>query len=282
MRADELRVLAPEAFSAFDVVRVTVEQTTNAALEAIARSQVDAALRGVAATVGVAPAVARFAEQFVVDVSALGVSDRTAAMTELGAEAFEFVQLVYVFDWRVRLDAAFRQCFSVEGIPVAPASAAGSLWEASEAMFAAVARLRELDPLTTELVRLRGARAHNCRLCKSLRSVRPANEGIDESVYDQIDAYEASNLTPSQKTALRLVDALIWRPLTFPDGLVVGLHDHFAPAQVVELCFDVARNAANKIAVAFGADEPHVVQGVEYFDTDDRGELVYGLAPTRE
>ncbi len=33
-----------------------------------------------------------------------------------------------------------------------------------------VARLKSLDPVTTEVVRLRGgAVAHNCRLCKSLR-----------------------------------------------------------------------------------------------------------------
>jgi hypothetical protein len=49
----------------------------------------------------------------------------------------------------------------------------------------------------------------------------------------------------------------------------------------VELVLDVARNAANKIAVAFGADEAHVTDGVEFYDVDERGELVYGLTPGR-
>ena len=31
---------------------------------------------------------------------------------------------------------------------------------------------------------------------------------------------------------------------------------------------DVARNAANKIAVAFRADDPHVSEGVEFYDVD--------------
>ena len=38
------------------------------------------------------------------------------------------------------------------------------------------------------------------------------------------------------------------------------------------------RNAANKIAVALQADAPHVSDGVEIYDIDERGEAVYGLS----
>ena len=37
---------------------------------------------------------------------------------------------------------------------------------------------------------------------------------------------------------------------------------------------DVVRNAANKIAVALGADAPQVADGVEFFDVDANGEVV--------
>ena len=47
-----------------------------------------------------------------------------------------------------------------------------------------VARLRELDPVTTEIVRLRGATQHNCRLCKSLREGHALDAGGSESLYD--------------------------------------------------------------------------------------------------
>ena len=47
----------------------------------------------------------------------------------------------------------------------------------------------------------------------------------------------------------------------------------------LEIVLDVARNAANKIAVTFGADQANVAEGVEYYDVDERGELVYGLDP---
>jgi alkylhydroperoxidase family enzyme len=281
MDADALRSLAPEAFAAFDTVWATVE-TLDPSLVALARGQVAAALEGTPVDPTVPAAVARFAEQFVVDVSAITPEIRAAAMAELGAAAFDAVQALYVFDWRTRLDAAFRQCFGTGGMPIATSAPAASLWDACEAMFAAVARARALDPLTTELVRLRGARSHDCRLCKSLRAVEPANDGVGETTYDQIDAYEQSTLSERHKAALRLTDALVWQPTAFPEGAVAAVHDHFVPAETVELLFDVARNAANKIAVAFGADDPHVADGIEYFGTDDAGTLRYGLVPTSE
>ena len=144
-----------------------------------------------------------------------------------------------------------------------------------------VARLDALDPLTTEIVRLRGARAHNCRLCKSIRNVRAANAGADESVYDQIEHYQSSTLSVRHQTALRVVDTMVWEPSSYPADLAAAVHESFSDAEAVELVLDIARNAANKIAVAFGADEAHVTEGVEFYDIDERGELVYGLTPDR-
>jgi alkylhydroperoxidase family enzyme len=113
-----------------------------------------------------------------------------------------------------------------------------------------------------------------------LRNVTPANGGVDEAVYDQLDHFESSDLDERQKVALRLTDALVWQPLDYPPGLVDAVHRSWSGDETVELLFDVARNAANKIAVALAADAPHVDDGIEYFDTDDDGELVYGLTPT--
>src|SRR3954463_11463137 len=56
-----------------------------------------------------------------------------------------------------------------------------------------VARLRNLDPLTTEVVRLRGATQHNCRLCKSLREGAALDAGGSESLYEQIEWFETAD-----------------------------------------------------------------------------------------
>ena len=46
---------------------------------------------------------------------------------------------------------------------------------------------------------------------------------------------------------------------------------------MIELVLDVARNGANRIAVALGADAPTVTDGVEWFATLPDGDLAYGL-----
>jgi hypothetical protein len=218
--------------------------------------------------------VTAFAEQFVVDVSRVTPDQRATAFTALGADAFPTVQALYVVDLGTRMNAAFRALFDAT-VPVTAAS--GDLWSTLEEFMRAVARLRALDPTTTEVVRLRGARAHDCRLCRSLRNVHAVRAGGDETFFDQIDDFERSALDARRKVALRLVDAMIWQPAAWPEGLAGELHDHWSPAELAELVLDVVRNAANKIAVAFGADEPHVTEGLEYYDTDPAGDPVYGL-----
>ena len=51
------------------------------------------------------------------------------------------------------------------------------------------------------------------------------------------------------------------------------MREHLTDAQAVEVVLDVVRNAANKIAVALGADEPEVTEGVQLFVTDADGLL---------
>ena len=293
----QLRELAPEPFARWDDVTATLPTVLSP--ERLVQIQVlVASLLGADATrFGVASkavaelagwraserlvederAVLEFAEQFVLDVGACTDAQRGSAMAALGAEAFPFVQVLYVTDFGTRMDAAWHHLFSVDAR--SEVAVTGELWPALESFMSAVARLDGLDPLTTEIVRLRGARAHNCRLCKSLRNVRAANAGADEAVYDQIEHYQSSTLSERHQTALRLVDTMVWTPCSYPADLAAAVRNVFTGAEAVELVLDIARNAANKIAVAFGADEAHVTEGVEFYDIDAAGELIYGLTP---
>ena len=47
--------------------------------------------------------------------------------------------------------------------------------------------MRALDPVTAEMVRLRGAAQHNCRLCKSLRESAALDAGGSEAMYADIE-----------------------------------------------------------------------------------------------
>ncbi len=107
--------------------------------------------------------------------------------------------------------------------------------------------------MTTEVVRLRGAAQHNCRLCKSRRETNALDAGGTEDLYGQIEQFEsADGLTDAQKAALRYVDALIWSPSQIGAEVAAGVHEHFSEDQALELTWDVMRNAANKIMVSLG------------------------------
>jgi alkylhydroperoxidase family enzyme len=101
--------------------------------------------------------------------------------------------------------------------------------------------------------------------------------GADEALLAGVEDFEHSDLSPLQKAALALTDAMIWRPGSI-EGPATRLRSEASPAQCLELVADVTRNALNKIAVALGADEAHVEDGIEIYDIGPDGGLVYGLS----
>jgi alkylhydroperoxidase family enzyme len=140
----------------------------------------------------------------------------------------------------------------------------------------AVARLRKLDPVTTEVVRLRGATQHNCRLCKSLREGNALDAGGSEPLYADIERYETSELLSDRhKAALRYADALIWTPSRIDSEVAAGVRDRFTEEEAFELTLDVMRNASNKIAVSLAADAPRVSEGTERYLIDADGQTVF-------
>ncbi len=173
----------------------------------------------------------------------------------LGKSAFPTVVLTYIADYLPRVRAGLEAL----DLPVPWTDAV--VWDhdsdLGDVLFNQflpdVARLRALDPVTTEIVRLRGAAQHNCRLCKSRREGRALDAGGSESLYEQIEAYETSGeLTERHKAALRYVDAMIWSPATIKPELAAGVRAHYTDAEAFELTADVMRNAANKIMVVVG------------------------------
>lgn len=225
-------------------------------------------------------ALTEFAEQFRVDVSGITDEQRAALSAALGKATFGVVVQMYVADFLPRVTAGF----DALGLPAPWAQLPQSDSDIDidiagvvfNSLLPGVARLREVDPVTTEVVRLRGAVAHNCRLCKSLREAGALDAGGSESLYDDIERYESSQLlTEAHKAALRYADALIWTPAHIEPAVAAGVIAHFSPAAARELTLDVMRNASNKIAVALKADAPRVEQGTERYLIDADGQTVY-------
>jgi alkylhydroperoxidase family enzyme len=266
---------APAAFAAWDELMDAVASTMPADLTQRARAIARASLDPAAPEVPRSDAVA-FAEQMVVDVASMTADVRAAGLAELGAGAPAFVLAVWTEDMMIRAGTAWREMFG-EDWRLIPTSTETDPWVAHERFLLEVAKLPALDPVTSELVRLRGARAHDCRLCQSRRSV----SAIDQAGRsDLFDARDPSGISDAQVLALQVVDAFVWQPIQWPSRLGEQVVDALGPAAATELTLDVVRNAANKIAVAFDADEPQVETGVEYYDIDvATGELRYNVSP---
>ncbi|MCW2662290.1 MAG: hypothetical protein JWP83_3442 [Mycobacterium sp.] len=226
--------------------------------------------------------VAEFAEQFSADVSAITAEQRSRLWKQLGDRTFDVVVQMYIADFVPRVRAGLEAlgvgagCLRWVNGPITW----DRVTEPSDLVFNEflpdVARMRTLDPVTSELVRLRGAAQHNCRLCKSLREGTALEAGGTEELYADIERYEDSPvLTQRAKAALRYTDGLIWTPAHLVADDVAEVRSRFSEAEAVELTFDVMRNASNKIAVSLGADAPRVEQGTERYLLDTDGQTVF-------
>ena len=271
--ADPRAIYAPQAYDLLCVLEADVEAS-------LAPDLLDLTRQRIAMTLGVEPwappqppdAVVDVAEQFVIDVTGVDIAPLGP---RLGADLVPFVKALWVLDLGLRSDLVLGRLFDT-AIPSRSGHAPSAEPMAFDPFLRAVALIDGIDPLTTELVRLRVARHHNCRLCKSLRTRAAMQAGGDESVYDKVDDFANSDLDDRHKTALRLTEALIIRPDSLDESLVARAHDHFTPAELVELTLDVMRNSANKVAVAFGADAPNVSEGLQAYDIGSDGDMVMG------
>ena len=226
--------------------------------------------------------VAEFGEQFSVDVSAITGEQRSRLWKQLGDKTFSLVVQMYIADFVPRVRAGLEALGVGEQYlrwTQGPIS-----WdhttEPSDLVFndflPAVARMRALDPVTSELVRLRGAAQHNCRLCKSLREGTALDAGGSETLYSDIERYETSKLLDERaKAALRYADALIWTPAHLVADVAAEVRARFSEAEAVELTFDVMRNASNKVAVSLGADAARVEYDTERYLLDADGQTVF-------
>lgn len=226
--------------------------------------------------------VAEFAEQFSVDVSAITAAQRSRLWKQLGDRTFGVVVQMYIADFVPRVRAGL-EALGVGSEYLGWVSgpiAWDRVTDPSDPVFndflIAVARMRALDPVTSELVRLRGAAAHNCRLCKSLREGNALDAGGSETLYDEIERFDSSALLDERaKAALRYTDGLIWTPAHLVADDVAEVRSRFSEVEAVELTFDVMRNASNKVAVSLGGDAPRVEQGTERYLLGADGQTIF-------
>ena len=258
-RSDDLPELAPEATA--DLARV---------LGAIASVDTEGPRSD--------PLVRRWTEQFVTDVASLDDDLRVAAASALGADLFPYVVAVWADDMAGRLRSAWAQLAGS-----APSSGRG----AAEPEHGRVARGGRV-PGRGQPSRSPRCGHHRGRAPPGARAEQlppvpfPSQRAGDRSWRGRGDVrrdrqvrVERPRRAAEGRAACHRRGAL--DPHAWPAGLAADVRRCFSPDQAVELVFDVVRNAANRIAVALGADEAHVADGIEYFAVEADGALTYGL-----
>jgi AhpD family alkylhydroperoxidase len=218
--------------------------------------------------------VVAFTEQFVMDVGGTTQDMRADLAGRFGADGAQaLVTAIYVVEFTQRL-----QLIAARLLADAGASAAGSVAavDASpagllDAYQAAVVRGSALDPVTTELVRLRCARTHHCRICQTLRLAGARAAGVDDAMTAKVDFYERSDLPERAKVALRVTDAFITRPDLLPEAGAGQARASFGPAELASLCLDITKWSTQKIKVALATD------GADRLVTDTDGVALFGF-----
>jgi alkylhydroperoxidase family enzyme len=238
---------------------------------------------------------AAFAEQFIIDVSGITDADRESLASQFPGEAIrEFVTSLYILECTYRLSLIAQMLLGDDedpsiAIDFAANSVAStelpSIRDSLKDYQDAVVRGTDLDPVTTELVRLRCARTHNCRICQTLRLSDARAAGADDTMTAKVDFYELSDLDEPHKIALRITDALITRPDTLSLETVITARANYSPVQLAELCLDITKWSTQKIHVALGTDGadalPKNEQGMSFFGFDDLGHVTgYSAIPT--
>lgn len=218
-----------------------------------------------------------YVDQFVLDVTGLrGEPVPVDGLTP--AQAKELVTALYVVEAVARIEVMAAAVLGgpEEELPVG--DTAGDLRADWHAYQDAAMAGRALDVTTTELVRLRCARTHDCRICSTLRLAEARRAGVDESVTAKVDRYEASDLPERIKVALRLTDAQISRPDLIDEQLVADARTMLSEAERAELILDVAKWSTQKVNVATQTDGidslPLGDEGVAFLSFDDDGRVL--------
>jgi alkylhydroperoxidase family enzyme len=157
----------------------------------------------------------------------------------------------------------------------------GSELESAVNEFAnAAMRADAIDPLITEMVRLRCAGVHDCRVCGSLRLADALAAGLEDDAAQRVADYRSGDLDPAAVAALRLTDAIILTPGEVDADLAEELHRHFNDAQIAEICLDVAKWSHQKVLVALRLEKPPWDERT-VLSFDAEGDAVIG-GPVRE
>ncbi|GAB2479476.1 carboxymuconolactone decarboxylase family protein [Jatrophihabitans fulvus] len=267
----------PDSAAALTAVNARVWRTFDPALLALVHDGVARIVAGGRESAvpddAVQGRVLELAEQLALDVGGLTPAQLAELADDFAGDRLaDLVRALFAVEFTLRLRTVAGALLEpVVAAPTPAADPGGTLKDLLGAFQNAVVRGDVLDPVTTELVRLRCARTHGCRICQTLRLESAREAGADDAMTAKIDRYESSDLPERAKTALRITDAFITGTGAPPAALVGQARRTFSQRELAALCFDIPKWSTQKIHVALGTD------GAERLPVGPNGVALFGF-----
>jgi alkylhydroperoxidase family enzyme len=145
--------------------------------------------------------------------------------------------------------------------------------EARIAFTKAVHRLGEVDPLMSEIVRLRNAQHQQCQFCSSFRRSVPLPTNVPDLSL-AVARFEQSALGDKSKVMLRLIDALLTVPSDLPEQLRTDSLANFSGTAILEALLKVTSLSQDKSRIALRFDGPFSPGQLTSFVYDQEGVFV--------
>ena len=217
--------------------------------------------------------------RYVPDVSDELVEELRERLGRKGLRAL--MDALYVIDQTARLRATHSRLFDADDFPAAPAATDEtveplSLGRLNLLWHHTIMLLDGLDPLTTEVIRLRCGSYHHCRMCMSGRVVENGQVVVGSELAARIDGYAEAPLEPRLQAALRYVDAHNIDPTRLDVQLRADLRDQFTVTELVEVSLHTSAFSYQKILVALTLDSPANDAGLVEFSFDADGDFIVG------
>ncbi len=284
MNLDAIGAVSPDIRATFERAHEVAADTIGPELFALVRGRVDFLLGGTDTDVAphdrLGADALRLTDQFVAYVPGVGEEILTPLRESMGRRGLRaLTDTLYVVDQAARLRVTHSRLFTPgELTPGSPGHANPelSLGRLNLAFHHAIMLLTAMDPVTTEVVRLRAASYHHCRLCASGRVVVDGRPLVDVELAARIDTYVERPLAPEHQAALRYADVHMIDPRRLDAELRDELRALFTPEQLVELTLDVSAYNYQKILVALSLDIPASTEGIVAFTFTPEGDLEVG------
>jgi alkylhydroperoxidase family enzyme len=136
----------------------------------------------------------------------------------------------------------------------------------------ATERSIQIDPVVHESIRLFSAFYQGCTYCQNARQAVAVQAGLNEDMVSQLRNYEASDLPPKVKAALRVADKIASAPQLMDDAAWAEALETYTETELVDIVLFSCFTTGSRVAIILGVEPGPEASSRIFYPTDP----VYG------